>query len=448
MSDQHRYNELSRRGFLAVGGAAAAASALPVGATEEAKTGAPAINAWRTLGRTDFKVSDVSIGNGASESNVFRYAYDHGINYFDTAEEYGNGNHEKLIGEALQHMDRSKVFITTKLELKEGDTEQTILDRYGKCLERLGTEHFDALFMHSVYHAETTKNAGFHAAYRKLKADSKVRFCGLSCHGPHEEKQDSMEKVLGAAIEDGRFDLMLFSYNFMNFEEPERVLALAKEKNIGTTAMKTAPGGSEPPKFDPENPTDEFLGYIEKMEKQGMSREEAIQGIMDWIAGSKDAYKKTAPFREKYGLTNRTELRDTAIKWVLQNQDMHTTCVSMSDFEQVERFVALSGQKLKMAEARFVDEYRLAHNGLYCRHGCSECLGQCPEGLPVSTIMRYSYYFTGQGREKEAMGKYARLDDCNGARCLGCAAPCAGACPHGLDIRASVLTAHSLLTLA
>jgi predicted aldo/keto reductase-like oxidoreductase len=257
-----------------------------------------------------------------------------------------------------------------------------------------------------------------------------------------------MEKVLGAAIEDGRFDLMLFSYNFMNFEEPERVLALAKEKNIGTTAMKTAPGSSDPPEFDPENPTDEFLGYIEKMEKQGMSREEAIQGIKDWIAGSKDAYEKTAPFREKYGLTDRIELRDTAIKWVLQNEDMHTVCVSMSDFEQVERFVALSGQKLKMAENRYLDEYRLAHNGLYCRHGCSECFGKCPEGLPVSTIMRYSYYFTGQGREKEAMGKYARLDDRNGARCLGCSAPCAGACPHGLDIRASVLTAHSLLTLA
>jgi hypothetical protein len=157
MSDHHRHDGFSRRGFLAVGGAAAAASALPVGATEEAKTGAPAITAWRTLGRTDFKVSDVSIGNGASDSNVIRYAYDHGINYIDTAEEYGNGNHEKVIGEALEHMDR---------------------DRYARCLERLGAEHFDALFMHSVYHAETTKNEGFHAAYKKLKADSKVRFCG------------------------------------------------------------------------------------------------------------------------------------------------------------------------------------------------------------------------------------------------------------------------------
>jgi predicted aldo/keto reductase-like oxidoreductase len=441
-------NKLSRRGFLAVGGAAAAATALPLNASEVADETQPAIKAWRTLGRTGFKVSDVSMGAGASDSNLIRYAYDHGINYFDTAESYGNGQHEKLIGEALEHMDRSKVFITTKLELKEGDTEQTILDRYGKCLERLGTDHADALYMHAVYHVATTKNEHFHSAYKKLKADSKVRFCGLSSHGPRNEDQESMEKVLGAAIEDGWVDLLLMSYNFMNSDEAERVLALAKKNNVGTTAMKTAPGAAEIPDFDPENPTGDLLAYIERKEEEGQSREKSIDEIEEWLAGQKKDFENTRPFREKYGITDRTEMRDAAVKWVLQNEDMHTVCVGIRDFEQVDRFVAMSGVKMKLAEARFLDEYRLAHDRLYCRHGCSECLGQCAEGLPISTIMRYSYYFTGQGRQKEAMGKYARLGGLNGARCLGCAAPCTGACPHGVDIRANVLSAHSLLTLA
>ena len=46
------------------------------------------------------------------------------------------------------------------------------------------------------------------------------------------------------------------------------------------------------------------------------------------------------------------------------------------------------------------------------------------------------------------MGKYARLGERNAARCLGCAAPCGGACPHGVDIRANLIAAHSLLTIA
>jgi predicted aldo/keto reductase-like oxidoreductase len=414
----------------------------------EEKAGEPTITRYRTLGRTGFRVSDIAMGNGAKESNLVRYAYDHGINYFDTGESYGNGTHERTIGGAMKHMDRSKIFVTTKLELEEGDTERSILDRYGKCLERLETGYVDALFMHAVYHADTLKNEGFHAAVKKLKADDKLRFAGLSCHGPRETDQDSMEQVLGTAVEDGRFDLVLMSYNFMNFEAAERILALCRQHDVGTTAMKTAPGANEIKAFDPEHPTGDYLAYIERKEKEGQSREEIVEEIQSWLARQQKTYDNTKPFREKYGVASASEMRATAIKWVLQNDDMHAVCVRMRSFEEVDRFVALSGSKLELAERRFLDEFRVAHNGLYCRHGCAECLGRCSEGLAVSTIMRYSYYFIGQGREKEAMGSYARLGEANGARCLGCSAPCDGACPYGVDIRANMLSAHGLLTLA
>ena len=108
----HATRALSRRGFLAVGSAAAAATALPLGAATEKKVKEeaaakaeaaeqqaiekkPAIVKWRTLGRTGFKASDVSMGAAATDSNLVRYAYDLGINYFDTAESYGNGEHER-----------------------------------------------------------------------------------------------------------------------------------------------------------------------------------------------------------------------------------------------------------------------------------------------------------------------------------------------------------------
>ena len=108
--------------------------------------------------------------------------------------------------------------------MKDEDTEQTILDRYAKCLERLKTDYADALYMHAVGKVDTVKNEGFHSAVKKLKADGKLRHGGISCHGPRgEEGEESMEKVLLAAVEDGRFDLMLLSYNFMNKDEAEKV---------------------------------------------------------------------------------------------------------------------------------------------------------------------------------------------------------------------------------
>ena len=75
---------VSRRQFLIAGGAAAAASGLPGVAVADDEKEKPKIKRHRTLGRTGFEVSDISIGGSGKEANVYRYAYDHGINYFDT----------------------------------------------------------------------------------------------------------------------------------------------------------------------------------------------------------------------------------------------------------------------------------------------------------------------------------------------------------------------------
>jgi predicted aldo/keto reductase-like oxidoreductase len=137
-----------------------------------------------------------------------------------------------------------------------------------------------------------------------------------------------------------------------------------------------------------------------------------------------------------------------AVKWVLSNPDMHTVCVTIQGFDTIDRFVPLSGSKLARGEQAVLDRYRMARSSSYCRHGCIQCAGSCPEEIQVSTIMRYSNYFAGQGREKQAMVKYARLGGRDGSVCMTCTAPCTGACPHGFSIQANLVRAHNLLTIA
>ena len=106
----------SRRDFLKSGGLLLAGSTCGglKAQDTDGKRGQPKIKEYRKLGRTGFEVSDISMGGTRNrESTVFRYAYEHGVNYFDTAEGYINGNSEKLLGQALKHMDRKKIFITT-----------------------------------------------------------------------------------------------------------------------------------------------------------------------------------------------------------------------------------------------------------------------------------------------------------------------------------------------
>ena len=233
---------LSRRAFLRMSTAAVGGSALSFtsGCDEQDDI---KIKQYRTLGRTGFKCSDIAVGGLTANGDVNRYAYDKGVNYFDTAEAYGKGLAEKRIGEAMPFMDRKKIWITTKLKLDLDTPEEEILERYRKCLERMKTDYADALFIHGMglNNVAMVKHAGYHSAIEKLKAEGRVKHAGLSCHGPRGEG-DSMQTVLTAAAEDGRFDLMLMAYNFMNAEDAEQVLAVCKEKNIGTVAMKTSPG--------------------------------------------------------------------------------------------------------------------------------------------------------------------------------------------------------------
>ena len=216
------------------------------------------------------------------DSNLVRYAYDRGVNYFDTAEGYGEGESERNIGKAMPFMERKKIFISTKLFLQNGDTEKVILDKFGKCLERMNTPYINALFLGGIAAVDQIKNEGFHAAVKRLKADGRLMHAGIASHGPRGPG-DSMEKVLTAAADDGRFDLMLLVYNFLRKEEGEKVLAVCKQKNIGTTAMKTKPGRIKVPEFDPENPTKEYEERIKTSERFGMSRDQAIQRIKQWV---------------------------------------------------------------------------------------------------------------------------------------------------------------------
>jgi predicted aldo/keto reductase-like oxidoreductase len=373
----------------------------------------PRIQTYRTLGRTGWRVSDIGFGTGQlRESTLVRAAFDKGINYFDTAESYGNGAAERAIGEAIPHVGRENIFIATKAVFRGGETEEEVTNRIRQSLERLNTDYIDAYSMHHTPTVEFLNHPGYHAAVDRLKAEGRVRYTGVSYHGPSRTGQGNMTEVLTAAAEDGRFDMMLFVYNYMNREGGEHVLAACKAHNVGATIMKSAPGVLHFDKFDPDN--------MSEVEME---------------------------FAERFGLRTNDQLRFGSIQWVRQNPDAHTVCISLNDFDNIDRVVALSGSTLSQADEQMLEELAKASNSLYCRHGCVECARACPLDVPVSRIMRYSHYFEGQGREKHAMSRYAALQSANGSACVDCTAPCNGACRHGFQIKSRMIAAHSMLTL-
>jgi predicted aldo/keto reductase-like oxidoreductase len=382
------------------------------------------------------------------EANVVRYAFDKGINYFDTAESYENGASERSIGEALQHIDRDKIFIATKAHIRPDDDMETVLTKARQSLDRLNTEYVDAYKMQWVNTVEWLNHPGYHAAMDQLKAEGRVRFTGVAYHGPEQTDQTGMADILCAAAEDGRFDVLLFVYNFLNHSEGDRILQAAKANNVGTTAMKTAPGKLRAAPLDPDNLTEVQQQFYDAIMRAGQDREAALEYLRN-RAEAEDAFVEgTLEFAEKYGIQTEAALRLASIQWVLQNPDMHTACITAIDFDFIDKIVALSGTQLTASAEDFLVACRSGLNTQYCRHGCVECMESCPFEVPVSNIMRYAYYFETQGQERHAMSKYAALEGAGAAPCIECTGLCAGACRYGLDIQPNMLQVHELLTLA
>jgi predicted aldo/keto reductase-like oxidoreductase len=107
-----------------------------------------------------------------------RHAYDSGITYFDTADQYGS---HIFLRDAIKKLPREKLFIQTKTRAQTVDVAKADLDRF---LEELGTPYVDTLLMHCM----TT--AGWPLDMRpvmdfltKAKEKGKVRAVGTSCHG-------------------------------------------------------------------------------------------------------------------------------------------------------------------------------------------------------------------------------------------------------------------------
>ena len=438
-------SRLSRRGFIqsslsvAAGLGIAGKNNLFGGTDQEIPAEKSKIKEYRTLGRTGFKASDIGFGAGnLTDPALLAAALDAGVNYIDTAEHYARGNSERTIGQVIKDRDRKKLFITGKLNFVLGkSSKEGLKERALKCLERLQTDYLDCLMIHMTPTIDQVKHEGYHEAIKELKAEGKVNFTGLSNHGIEHRYagfiKDPMDQVVLAAAEDGRFDVVLFTYNFIQREKGEKILKACHEKNMGTTLMKT----------DPVRSYNDIENMYARMRERGRVTEAAEKIINEF----KSRADKAREFALKYGLSGDKEVRSAAIKFCLGNPDVHSVCPTINTYEDLEFYVSLSGGKLEPVDEGMLADYKSFSGSLYCRHACGECEPHCPHDVPVNTIMRYQHYFMSQGREKHAMEKYAALQRTNAAVCTDCKGHCEAACPFGVSVQGLLMAAHQTLSL-
>jgi len=164
--------------------------------------------------------------------DLYKYAIDSGINYFDAARGYTDC-HSRL-GPAVKGR-RDEVVIASK---DGAATEQDMMAAIDDSLRVLDTDYIDIFKLHGVCQFDDLeKRTGPGAALdglRKAQEQGKIRYIGISGHN---------SDVLLKAVETGAFDVILVIFNYMNTGPEERLLDACVEHGVGVTVMKPL-GGS------------------------------------------------------------------------------------------------------------------------------------------------------------------------------------------------------------
>jgi len=428
--DRRRFLKASTMGVIGAGMAARSGLAKPE--QEEAKSLAK-IKEYRELGRTGFKVSDLATGS-IQDEGLLAAALDAGINYIDTAEQYPG--HHKVVGNAIKGRDLKKLFISSKILLEGEVTKEDVLKRSHKALEEIGTDYLDCMMMHFPTSIEQLLIPAWHEAMQQLKNEGRIKHVGASHHGSFwfQDPEASMGDILLAAAEDGRFDVFLMTYNFLQIDQSSKVLDACKQKNIGVSLMKTSPITT----------FNKIKAGAERIKKRGKEVPPLyIEGVERYTRMLEEA----GPSVKKFKLENPDAARAAAIKFCLGNDSVHTVCCSMGNFEELEKMVGLSGARLDEGDKATLAAYAEVCGPFYCRHACGLCEPQCPQGVPVNTIMRFHHYFTAQGREREAMQYYTDIPGTKADVCGTCPGFCERACPYNVPIQGKLFHAHADLAL-
>jgi aryl-alcohol dehydrogenase-like predicted oxidoreductase len=307
---------------------------------------------YRVLGKTGLRVSALGFGCGAvgglfvagdarEQERAVARAIEAGVNYFDTAQAYGQGRSEENLGRALRQRperERAGVIVGTKVQLQAGDLEriaEAVTVAAEVSLRRLQVGRLDLFQLHNpvcVQHrpgrnwitlAEAEEAA---TALRALQARGKIRHWGINGLGDTEAVLDAIERTGAETVQ--------IHYNLLNpsagravaadfpFQDYGLALRRAADVNMGVIAIRVLAGGA-------------LAGTAER-------HPNALQ-VVDPIATSEVFADDVALARQFEYLVREGKARtlaEAAIRFAIAGPGVSTALVGISSLEQLEQAIA------------------------------------------------------------------------------------------------------------
>jgi len=364
---------------------------------------------YRTLGRTGLKVTPLAFGcMTTADPSVITRAADLGINHFDTARGYQNGNNERMVGAALKGV-RQKVILSSKSPAR---TKAELLSDLDTSLRELGTDYLDVWYLHMKNEPEQVAEELLEAQ-RLAKQSGKIRFAGVSTHF-------NMDKVLAHLATLGETDVALTTYNFamrsvdaaMNASpdapktDMTEAIRSARKAGLGIVAMKVMAGG---------------VGRVQRGDR--------LYGANPQALGQRLA---------------QPGVPVAAIKWALRNESVDTAVVCMTSHEQLDENLRAMTEPYTERDEELLTAQLARIGPSYCRM-CGSCGGACEKAVPVPDVLRFLTYAEGYGQFALARERFLEIPrPARDVRCGECRS-CSFRCAYGIEVRDTLTHAQELL---
>ena len=331
----------------------------------------------------------------AKTKEMVAYAMEHGVNYYDTAWGYHNGNSELVMGRALAQYPRDSFYLADKFPGYDLSNMDKVEEIFEEQLKKCRTDYFDFYLFHNVCELNIDdyldESHGIHAYLMEQKKNGRIRHLGFSGHGSY----DVLKRFLEAYGKDMEFCQIQLNFLDWSFQDAKGKLELLKEYSIPVWVMEPLRGGS--------------LAKLDSGAEEKLKALRPDEGIPAW-----------------------------AFRFLQTIPEVKVTLSGMSNEEQLKENIATFEEdrplnREEMDTLLGIADEMVKKNVLPCT-ACHYCVSHCPQGLDIPWLLElYNEHCFTKGGFIAPMALSSLPEDKKPSACVGCRS-CEAVCPQQIRI--------------